>query len=75
MTPRTQHHTSVFARWMQDMHYTNEQAAVALDISLARVKELKRGEAYTPGREGNPDRRTLLAMAAIKAGLMPYDPD
>lgn len=71
----THHLSSVFARWMQDMSLTNEQAADALGISIARVKELKRGEAYTPGREGGPDRRTLLAMAALKAGLHPYEAD
>lgn len=73
MAPRTQHLHSPFARWMREMGFTNEQAAVALDLSLARVKELKRGAAYTEGREGAPDRRTLLAMAALKAGLTPYD--
>lgn len=71
----TEHSTSRFARWMAEMGFTNEQAATALGLSISRVKELKRGEAYNEGREGNPDTRTLLAMAALKAGLAPYSPE
>jgi hypothetical protein len=70
----TTHVSTDFALWMSELGYTNEQAARALDISIARVGELKRGTSYTSGRDGAPDHRTRLAMAAIKAGLPPYAP-
>ena len=71
----SQHNTTDFARWMAEMGYTSAQAAEALGLSPARVQELKRGAAYTEGREGEPDVRTRLAMAALRAGLAPYTPD
>jgi hypothetical protein len=68
------HTSSIFARWMAEMGYTNDQASAALGMSVARVRELRRGASYTTGDDATPDARTLLAMAAIKAGLPPYAP-
>jgi len=65
--------TTIFAQWMAEMKLTNAAAAELLDLSQASIK------AYKSGRAGafdgiEPDRRTLLAMAAIKAGIEPYEP-
>lgn len=59
---------------MAEMGYTNDQASAALSMSVARVRELRRGASYTTGDDATPDARTLLAMAAVKAGLLPYSP-
>ena len=69
------HTTTVFARWMAEMGYTNPEAAIALGLSIARVQELRKGASYTTGDAAVPDQRTLLAMAAIKAGIQPYAAD
>lgn len=64
--------TTVFAQWMAAMKLTNDEAAEALGISVASVKAYKAGKA---GKADNiePDKRTLLAMAALKAGIAPYE--
>ena len=63
--------TTLFARWMTELGLTNQRAADLLGISIASVKAYKSGKAGDA--EGiEPDHRTLLAMAAIKAGIEPY---
>jgi len=67
------HTQTTFAKWMAEMGFTNDQAATALGLSLSRVKDLKAGRSTNPAAGSEPDQRTLLAMAAIKAGVEPYE--
>lgn len=67
------HKDTTFAKWMAEMGFTNDQAAAALGLSLSRIRDLKAGKSSNPTAGGEPDQRTLLAMAAIKAGIAPYE--
>jgi predicted transcriptional regulator len=62
--------TTLFARWMHEEKLTIAHAAELLGISESAVK------AYRYGKAGqqvfNPDKRMLLAMAAVSKGIEPY---
>lgn len=69
------HHTQ-FAKWVDEMGFTQKEAGARLGLSRERVIDLIRGLTYhEPPREALPDLRTRLAMQAIKEGLQPWPED
>lgn len=59
------------ALWQARMGYTDRAACAALGMSLPAYQAIKRGADFSTGRHREPDRRTLLACAAIEAGVPP----
>jgi len=62
--------TTLFARWMTERRLTIAQAAELLGMSVSTIKAYRAG--HLGDRVFEPDKRTLLAMAAVSAGLDPY---
>lgn len=58
--------------WQAHMHFTQAQAAAALEVSLATYKDWLKGVSRTSGNPVTIDKRTGLACAAIVAGLAEY---
>lgn len=57
--------------WRADLSLSQRAAAAALGITLATYQKMERGAAWDTGRAIAIDRRTALACAAIRAGLVP----
>lgn len=65
-----------FRLWRTAMTMSQAAAATALGLSLDQIRNLDTGATRDrPPRPQQPDRRTLLAMAALAAGLEPWHPD
>lgn len=58
--------------WRECMGYTQRQAASALGMTLKAYGELERGKSYDTGKPMLPDKRTLLACAALVKKLKPW---
>lgn len=56
--------------WRQDLGLTQRGAATALGVSLPTYQQLERGTAWATGKPVEIDKRTALACAAIKAGIV-----
>jgi hypothetical protein len=54
------------------MGYTQAQAAQALGVSLATYSDMVMGRSRNTGKPVAIDRRTMLACAALAAGLGPF---
>lgn len=59
------------ARWRTDLGLTHRAAAEALGIALVSYQEIERGTRFANSKPAPIDRRTALACAAIRAGLVP----
>ncbi len=64
--------TTRFKHWRASLGLTQAGAGGALGISTSWIKQLDAGTRRDGKGEAKPDRRTRLAMAAIKAKLPPY---
>ena len=69
-------HDTQFAKWVEQMSFTQAEASEQLGISLSRVKDLVRGYTYARAnreeREAKPDYVTRLAMKAVAEKLEPW---
>lgn len=61
----------ILADWRARMDLSQRAAAAALGISLTTWQQLESGTSRQTGEPVEPDRRTLLACAALEAGLAP----
>jgi DNA-binding XRE family transcriptional regulator len=59
--------------WRARLELSQRSAADALGMSLRAYQELERGAAFGSDLPRVPDRRTMLAAAAVLAGLTPLD--
>jgi predicted transcriptional regulator len=62
-----------FRRWRKHLKLSQAGAAEALGLSLSRVKDLDAGIHRGTGAPAVPDRKLRLAMAAVAAGLAPWN--
>lgn len=57
------------AAWQAQMGFSQRQAAEALGVTLPTYQEWRRGARFRDGAPVEIDRRTVLACAALAAGL------
>lgn len=58
--------------WRSRMELSQRGAAELLGVSLRAYQELERGSAFGSELPRVPDRRTMLALTALAAGLTPW---
>jgi DNA-binding XRE family transcriptional regulator len=61
------------AGWRARLELSQRAAADVLGMSLRAYQELERGAAFGSELPRVPDRRTMLAAAAVLAGLTPLE--
>lgn len=58
-------------KWRQELNLSQRKAAAALGVDLTTLQRLERGAQFGTDKPVQVDKRTRLAMAAIRAGLEP----
>lgn len=73
MAPKSSPVKTAFARWLEALNLTYAGGAEALGLSKSRIVELATGRSRRKVKgSAAPDKRTRLAMRAVKEGLAPW---
>lgn len=59
------------ATWRSELRLSQQAAADALGMAKTNYQALERGISWSTGKPVKIDRRTALACAAIRAGIVP----